>query len=139
MVSWIVAFALTQVPDDDRSLYDAFQFRYDLSCPPRGDWPSGDYFGDGGGGKYTKFPTLRRCGVGVASVVDRFFRFGVHAPLPGEIQTVPRSEVAAALILLFHLASDTAVNFYYDNQICFDAYNKGYQHCCTILNNELYT
>jgi len=28
-------------------------------------WPSGYYFGDGSGGAYSKYPTLRRVGVGL--------------------------------------------------------------------------
>ena len=31
-------------------------------------WPSGYYFGDGSGGEYTKYPTLRRAGVGIYHV-----------------------------------------------------------------------
>jgi len=31
-------------------------------------WPSGHYFGDGSGGKYSKYPTPRRAGVGLHSV-----------------------------------------------------------------------
>ena len=61
----ILTAFFTQVPDNTLGLSDDFCFRYDLHSPPCGDWPSGDYFGDCGGGKYTSFPTLRRCGVGL--------------------------------------------------------------------------
>ena len=60
-------------------------------------------------------------------MVDMVFKFGVHTPLPGDIQTLPRSEVAAALVLLMHLASGTSVSLYSDSKVFVDSFDKGYQ------------
>lgn len=40
--------------------------RADPIVQQMGHWESGTYFGDGGGGIYTSYTHLRRCGVGVA-------------------------------------------------------------------------
>ena len=55
------------------------------------------YFGDGSGGVYTKYPSLRRCGVGVTKLSEETeaINFSVFYPLPGSIQTVAKAEAHA--------------------------------------------
>ncbi len=43
--------ACTQLPDEHLKFYDSYLYTYDLNAPPIDQWPSGDYFGDGGGGR----------------------------------------------------------------------------------------
>ena len=86
------------------ALFQDYAFSYDLDAPPPEAWPSGDYFGDGSGGRFSSIPSLRRCGIGLAFLVNGVLQFGLRSPLPGDVQTVPRSEVAAAHVLLLHLA-----------------------------------
>ncbi len=62
-------------------------------------WPSGTYYGDGSGGDFSDYPELRRCGVGVATLQNGAQWFGVHSRLPGPIQTVPRAENCALIIV----------------------------------------
>ena len=74
-------------------------------------WPSGWYYVDASGGKYSSIPLLRRCGVGVAFLhefpcidflqdPDDALAFGISAPLPGVVQTVQRAELYAILIVI---------------------------------------
>jgi len=50
---------------------------------PEDLWPSGYYFGDGSGGKFTKCPTLTRAGVGIHHVdLDHKPHFNISTPLP---------------------------------------------------------
>jgi len=44
-------------------------------------WPSGYYFGDGSGGKYSRYPTLTRCGVGVQYVDEEKYLELIYRPL----------------------------------------------------------
>ncbi len=60
---------------------------------------------------------------------------GCRSPLPGKIQTVPRSEVAAVLVLAMHLEYDSVVS---DNLVFVDAFKKGYDFCRKILNSDIY-
>lgn len=47
-------------------------------------WPSGYYFGDGSDGRYSKYPSLTRCGVGVHYVdPDKIPTYDMSTPLPG--------------------------------------------------------
>lgn len=60
-------------------------------------WPSGYYCGDGSGGKYSSYPTLTRCGVGVHYVTpDKIPQNDVATPSPGKIQTNNRAELYAS-------------------------------------------
>ena len=44
---------------------DTFELRLEGDQSPSLCWPGGLYFGDGSRGLHTKYPALRRCGVGV--------------------------------------------------------------------------
>ncbi len=109
-----------------------------ISKLPKGHWPFGEYFGDGSGGRYAAYPTLRRCGVGLAFLLEGSFNFGLYCALIGTVQTVPHAEVTAALVLLLHLAPNTVVNCYSDNKVFVDAFNKGFDYCRGILNSDFY-
>jgi len=62
-------------------------------------WPSRYYFGDGSGGKYSKYITISRCGVGLHYVnIDKQPLIDASMPLPGEIQSNNRAEIYAILI-----------------------------------------
>ncbi len=54
------------------------------------------------------------------------------------MQTVPRSEVSACHALVTHLDFNTHAEFYSDNQLFVEAFNKGLIYCNTILNADLY-
>jgi len=66
-------------------------------------WPSGYYFGDGSGGKFSKHPTLTRAGVGVHHVyLNHNPYFNASTPLPGITQTNNRAELYAVLLVTRH-------------------------------------
>ena len=69
---------------------------------PVGGWPSGSYYTDGSGGDFSSLPTLRRVGSGVAYLGEGYhsFLFGAYAPVPGDLQTVPRSDLVAAFLVV---------------------------------------
>ena len=50
---------------------------------------SGTYYGDASGGEYTRYPSLRRCGVGVCQVDENGeLIWGMSSNLPGPVQTL---------------------------------------------------
>ena len=63
---------------------------------------------------------------------------GVYSKLNGEEQTVPRAEATAALLLLLHMACNTVVELFSDNEIFVEAYNRGEIHCQGILNADIH-
>ena len=74
-----------------------------VGCPPVGGWPGGTYYPDGTGGKYTAVPEARRCGVGLARLKDQAHEelaWGLYCALPGFVQTVPRAELYAVVLLV---------------------------------------
>ncbi len=91
-----------QPKQDEAPVPSTFLPHYVLAAPNAGEWPSGSYFGDAGGGRHNLHPPLRRVGVGVAHLnpLDNTFLFGVGSPLFGEHQTVHRGEAASALLLI---------------------------------------
>ena len=62
-------------------------------------FPSGTYYSDGSGGKHTRYPTLRRCGVGLACLSGNQFAWGAYLALPGRVQTVLRADIFAIFLL----------------------------------------
>jgi len=89
------------------------------------DWHSDTYYGDASGGKYTQYNQLRRCGVGIAVVNDRGeLIFGLHTPLPGNIQTVSRGELYAVLLVVKHTLSHS-VHFITDNKGVYSVFHNG--------------
>lgn len=89
-------------------------------------WPSGYYFGDGSGGRYAQYPTLTRCGVGVHYVdLDKTPTYNMSTPLPGEVQANNRAEIYAILITVHNIELAGKIDFFTDNKIARDTYNKG--------------
>jgi len=89
-------------------------------------WPSGYYFGDGSGDRYSKYPSLTRCGVGIHYVdTHKFPTYDMSTPLPGEIHTNNRAELYALLLVVQNLELAGKVDFFTDNKIIKDTYNKG--------------
>ena len=73
------------------------------SLPP-GVWPPGSYYTDGSGGRFNQVPQLRRCALALvrleAHAPTPTFAFGVATRLPGSVQTVPRAELLAVVLVL---------------------------------------
>ena len=114
-------------------------YAYIGTVPQCGDWPSGTYFGDGSGGPHGSYPTLRRCGVGLCLLEpEGTLSFGVSYKLPGEIQTFPRSEVSALATLVEHACEGSHITYIGDNLPVVEMFNKGYDHCSTSANCDLF-
>ena len=65
-------------------------------------------------------------GVGVHYVdLDKTPTYNMSTPLPGEIQTNNRAEIYAILIVVQNLELAGKVDFFTDNKIARDTYNKG--------------
>ncbi len=134
----IATIDLTQLPEEVMGYADSFKCAYELDPPPVGEWPSGDYFTDGGGGRFSSVASLRKCTIGIAHLVDSVLVFGCRSPLPGAVQTVPRSEVAAVLVLAMHLSCNAVVSVFSDNLVFVNAFKKGYDFCRKMLNSDIY-
>ena len=100
----------------------AMRLRRFGECPAL--WPSGLYCTDGSGGKFGSYPSLRRCGVGVAHVVSGQVLFGACSPLWGP-QSVPRAELAAVLVVVSFAAPGAAIALAIDSRITCDGVNGG--------------
>ncbi len=105
----IMPHNLTSVPHNKNNLIFVYDYKYDLDIPPKGQWGSGLYFGDGSGGPHGSYSMLRRCGVGLAHMIGNIYMGGLHFKLPGDVQTVPRAEVSACHALVAHLDCNTKV------------------------------
>ena len=90
--------------------------------PTAGQWPSGTYYTDGSGGKYGSIPLLRRCGVGIATLMPREFTFawGAFIALPGPSQTVPRAELFAIAAVVALATPHAQLTFVVDAKIVYD-------------------
>ena len=103
------------------------------------EWPDGLFYGDGSGGRFSSYPTLRRCGVFVARVVETVLQYGVYFPLRGERQTAPRAEITAAIALAMHLTEGASVLYITDNQPLYNAFRKGEAYSTQkTINKDLY-
>ena len=102
-------------------------------------WGSGTYYGDASGGVYTDVPVLRSVGFGVVRLnEDMSLAVAVNTRLPGSIQTVPRGELYA-LVLLSILAEEYAtIDFVTDNLGVSDSFNAGPKHCSSTNNCDLF-
>lgn len=75
-------------------------------------WPSGYYFGDGSGGKYSRYPSLTRSGVGVQYVdEDKIPRSNISTPLPGPIKSNNRAELYALWIVVMNIEIVGTIDF----------------------------
>ena len=105
---------------------------------PDGPWPSGRYFGDGSGGRFSSYPALRRCGIGLAYLENEIFVFGACARLNGEWQTVPRAETSALLILVDRASYHAHIEFVTDNKYVKDTFAIGADQVRGNVNADLF-
>ena len=126
------------MPTSTTNLPENRVFRVEGQVPNPGQWPSGHYFGDGSGGRYSTYKQLRRCGVGLCKMQGEVLQFGVHYTLPGIHQTVPRSEVSAFATLLEMLAEDSWVVFITDNLPLHKTFHQGPDVASKATNHDLY-
>ena len=96
-------------------------------------WPSGEYFGDGSGGSYGQFDSLRRCGVGIVCLNGFELKFGFYYRLPGSVQTVPRAEASALRCVLFMAGYGTTIIYYTDCEPVYSTFNKRKSRACKVI------
>ena len=95
--------------------------------------------GDASGGELTSVPELRRCGCGLAKLNPDFtLSFGCNFNLPGEIQTVPRAEIFALVVLVRHMHEGADVHYITDNEGLYKAFNAGPVVAYKTNNCDLY-
>ena len=133
----------TPIPDEVSLWY--------VGSYPRGSWPAGRYHTDGSGGKYSSYAIIRRCGIGIVymSQCDHdyadpellcpevLFLWGAFSALPGNCQTVPRSELMAVLTVLQRI-EDGPTEVVTDCKVNVDAYAKGKTHCLDCVHADLW-
>ena len=105
-------------------------------------WPPGCYHTDGSGGRFSRYTLIRRCGIGIAYMAqndedfshaatgdpESLFKWGAFTALPGERQTVPRSELMAICIVLQHV-NDGNTDIVTDCKNNANAFQRGKQYC----------
>ena len=97
------------------------------------------YYGDGSGGRYSSYPTIRRCGVGICCMSEpNIMEFGVRYQLPGEVQTVPRAEVSAMATVAQMAMHNAYIIYIGDNQQVISMYLKGKTKATSSTNADLY-
>ena len=89
-------------------------------------WGSGMYYGDGSGGKHHDVSHLRRCGVSVVQVDNEgnLLRVATSA-LPGDAQTIPRSELFAFVLLLQQVEQESDIIYNTDHKNLYLCFPKG--------------
>ena len=101
-------------------------------------WGSGTYYGDGSGGSFSSFPTIRRCGVGLVKVHhDGSKHFEVSMNLPGGVQTVPRSEYFALYYLLTMANEHSVIEFVTDHKPLYKLFLAGVRVARQCVNHDL--
>ena len=110
---------------------------------PNDPWPSGVYFSDASGGKYSSVPALRRCGIGVASLdlhsnLDSSFLFGAYAPLVGVEQTVPRGELYGILLIVRFAADGAKLDIRSDSKTNVDLFYTTSSNTLASTNGDLW-
>ena len=126
--------------------------------PKPGEWPSGDYFGDGSGGKNSSTPEIRRCGYGGVYIDEEHVGFdnslnlddtilGIArwpalftfwSKLPGNIQTVPRAELKALLTVVENVELNGIITYHIDNKMVHDTYHKGKKRALLSANSDMF-
>ena len=101
-----------------------------LGEAPDGPWPGGVYWTDGSGGKYGSVKALRRCGSGIAVVVQDGdgrvrFKWGAFVPLHGELQTAPRAELNACITIPANVVQGGSVELVADSLVNYNILIKG--------------
>ena len=91
---------------------------------------SGTYYGDGSGGVNSLYPRARRCGSAVIRMDEhQQLVCALKSNLPGDSQTVPRSEFFALLLLSQHANTNTNLVYYTDHHPLRNSYNRGRAYC----------
>ena len=90
---------------------------------------------------HTKYPTLRRCGVGVAKIdeVTGALIYGCYFQLPGHVQTVYRAEALALQTVVGHVNSGEEVTSITDNKFVHDTFYKESDIACKGVNGDIFT
>ena len=101
---------------------------------------SGKYYGDGSGGLHSQHQTLRRCGLAIVRLAQdgNSVAYAIQSNLPGPVQTVPRSEIYATILLLTHAQRNTELEYYTDHKNLMNNYNQGLEYCKSLMNYDLY-
>ena len=134
----IVVEAKTQVGEIGYT--NRIEFRIGGEMPAANCWRGGLYFGDGSGGIFSKYPTIRRCGVGVAKMNKNTgdLDFACNFSLPRHVQIVARAEAHALQIVLEHVNSGEAVTFVTDNAFVYKIFYKGKDLAIRAVSGDLY-
>ena len=108
-------------------------------CMPGEVWGSGNYYGDGSGGENSRYHALRRCGSGLIKAdSEGNVLLSCWSVLPGDVQTVPRSEIHACLLLLELLEDGSQAMYHTDHKNLVTNYYKGKDFCKNNINSDLY-
>jgi hypothetical protein len=108
-------------------------------------WPPGLYGTDGAGGEFSSIPELRRVGCGIARMSELDGGGGggfeliwaANFPLPGAVQTVPRCELFAIMVLLEHV-SHGVVTVCSDSLVNVQIFEKGLLFASATTNGDLW-
>ena len=103
--------------------------------------PSGVYYTDASGGKYSSVPQLRKIGLGIVQMsIDSPFdiSFACTCVLPGRIQTIPRGELYAILTVVMRATKGASICILSDSQVNVDLYLAGQAHAITSINSDLW-
>jgi len=115
------------------------QNRNTTEAYPEG-WPSGYYFGDGSGGKYSKYEPITRCGVGLHYVsLEKTPLIDASMPLPGKMQTNNRAEIYAILLAVKNVEIAGKIDFFTDNKPARNTYNKGRRRAILACHADLWS
>ena len=99
----------------------------------------GNYYGDASGGDFSRFTSIRCVGVSVISAdASGNLLYGLHCNLPGDVQTVARGELFAAVQSIEEAAECAVINYTIDYYGVYDKYNKGPVAQANSANCDLY-
>ena len=113
---------------------------------PSGSWPAGYYGTDASGGVFSSISQLRRVGVGIASLFvshshgteEVEYAFGAWSALVGEVQTIPRGELYALVVLVRNVEHSAWLHVFSDSKVNIDLYHKGKSICVASPNGDLF-
>ncbi len=88
-------------------------------------------------GIFSSIPTIRRCWLGIAVLVNDSFSFGIYWNVPGATQTVPRAELLAVVLVLERVVTGAQVHIYTDHEnMCF-FFKQGEAVALLAINSDL--
>jgi hypothetical protein len=105
-------------------------------------WPSGCMGSDASGCSCSSIPSLRIIGVGLrmlSPISPHSLAAGVCTMLPGPIQTVPRGELLAILLLLKHWAPGCCYHVFSDSEVYINFFYCGRNVCLACANGYLWS